>query len=156
MVTDFNTATIALSLNYTLQISLTTAYTNYSVFNSCFRGNGFWQWRFFSLCAHCTDLSLLVTDSLTILSVLQLPNSQAGGHFTSTSLVFSQTDFQLTKLKSKSKFMTAGLPPVSSSWRQAPWESQPEIFFFNWTLAVIPSSLMRRWVCLLWICLAFH
>jgi hypothetical protein len=32
-----------------------------------------------------TALSLLVTDFLTILSVLQLPNSQAGGHFTSTS-----------------------------------------------------------------------
>jgi hypothetical protein len=37
-------------------------------------------------------------------------------------------------------------------------DPRPEIFF-NWILAVSPyvtSSLKRRWVCLLWICLAFH
>jgi hypothetical protein len=42
-----------------------------------------------------------------------------------------------SKPKSKwSYFTTGGLPPVSLSWRQAPWGPRPEIFS-NWTLAVI-------------------
>jgi hypothetical protein len=36
----------------------------------------------------------------------------------------------------QSYFRTGGLLPNSSSWRQAPWESQPRISF-NRTLAVI-------------------
>jgi hypothetical protein len=38
--------------------------------------------------------------------------------------------------QSQSHFTTGGLPPISSSWRQAPWDSRP-VYFFNWTLAVI-------------------
>jgi hypothetical protein len=34
-------------------------------------------------------------------------------------------------------FMTGGLPRVSSSWRQAPWDSRPVILFSNCALAVI-------------------
>jgi hypothetical protein len=60
--------------------------------------------------------------------------------------------------QSQSYFTTGGLQPISSSWRQVSWSSREEIFFFNWTLAVADldvTSLMRRWICLLWICLAF-
>jgi hypothetical protein len=31
---------------------------------------------------------------------------------------------------------TDGLPPINSSWRQAPSDSRPEILYSNWTLAV--------------------
>jgi hypothetical protein len=34
-------------------------------------------------------------------------------------------------------FTTGGLPPISSSWREAPWDPLPEFLFSNWTLAVI-------------------
>jgi hypothetical protein len=36
----------------------------------------------------------------------------------------------LTKSQSQSCFTTGGLPPISSSWRQAPWGSRSEILFF--------------------------
>jgi hypothetical protein len=39
--------------------------------------------------------------------------------------------------KSQSYFTTSSLPPSCSSWRQAPWDSRSEIFFFNWILAVL-------------------
>jgi hypothetical protein len=39
--------------------------------------------------------------------------------------------------QSQSYFTTDGLPPISSSWRQAPWDLRPVILFSNWTLAVI-------------------
>jgi hypothetical protein len=48
---------------------------------------------------------------------------------------------------------------ISSSWRQAPWGSRPEIFFKLNSCCNSPYvtfSLMRRWVCLLWIRLAFR
>jgi hypothetical protein len=48
------------------------------------------------------------------------------------------TDWQLTVLQRvKSYFTTGGLPPISSSWHQAPWDSRPVIFVFYWTLAII-------------------
>jgi hypothetical protein len=31
--------------------------------------------------------------------------------------------------QSQSHFTADGLPPVSSSWRQDPWDSRPVIFF---------------------------
>jgi hypothetical protein len=36
----------------------------------------------------------------------------------------------------QSYFTTCSLPPISSSWRQAPWDPRPD-FFFNWTPASI-------------------
>jgi hypothetical protein len=47
--------------------------------------------------------------------------------------------FQLLLLQSQSQsyFTTGGLPPISSSWRQAPWEPRQVTLFSNWTLAVI-------------------
>jgi hypothetical protein len=60
----------------------------------------------------------------------------------------------------QSYFTTGGLTPISLSWRQAPWDSWPE--FFSPQLnpfdisPCVTSSLKRRWVCQLWICLAFR
>jgi hypothetical protein len=39
--------------------------------------------------------------------------------------------------QSQGHFTSGGLPPISSSWRQAPWDPRPEFLFSNWTLAVI-------------------
>jgi hypothetical protein len=39
--------------------------------------------------------------------------------------------------QSQSYFTTGGLRPISLSWCQAPWDPRPEIFFPNWTVAVI-------------------
>jgi hypothetical protein len=53
-------------------------------------------------------------------------------------------------LKSQSYFTTGGLPPNSSSWRQAPWDSRPVIFSQLNTCGYSPyvtSSLTRGWVC---------
>jgi hypothetical protein len=41
----------------------------------------------------------------------------------------------MSESQSQNYFMTGGIPPVSSSWRQAPWDSRPAIFF-NWILSV--------------------
>jgi hypothetical protein len=48
--------------------------------------------------------------------------------------------------RSQSYFMTVGLPPIRSSWRQAPWDSRPVILFAVVVLNVI-SSLTRGWGC---------
>jgi hypothetical protein len=65
-----------------------------------------------------------------------------------------------TDLSRSSYFATDGLPPVSASWRQAPRESRPHIIFFLLLKCCGHSpyvtSLRRRWVCLLWICVAFQ
>jgi hypothetical protein len=41
--------------------------------------------------------------------------------------------------------MTGGLPPISSSWRQAPWDSRPVILFSNWTPAGIVLMYHPLW-----------
>jgi hypothetical protein len=49
----------------------------------------------------------------------------------------------------QSYFTTGGLPPISSSWRQAPWDSRPVTFQLN-TCGYSPyvtSSLTWGWVC---------
>jgi hypothetical protein len=55
--------------------------------------------------------------------------------------------FLCSEWESQSYFMTGGLPPVSLSWCQAPWEPQPEIFFFQLNSygnsAYVTSSLTR-------------
>jgi hypothetical protein len=51
---------------------------------------------------------------------------------------------------SQDYFTTGGLPPISSSWRQAPWDSRLAIFFqlnhcgFG---PYVTFSLTRGWVC---------
>jgi hypothetical protein len=62
------------------------------------------------------------------------------------------------KLRVKSYFATGDLPPISSSWRQASSDSQPEFSFASDTYGHSPyvtSSVTRGWGCLLWIFLAF-
>jgi hypothetical protein len=56
-------------------------------------------------------------------------------------------------VKSQSYFTTGGLWPISLSWHQAPWGS-PQLNPCGHSLYVT-SSLTRKWVCLLWTCLAF-
>jgi hypothetical protein len=62
---------------------------------------------------------------------------------------------RLAGLQSQRYFTTGGLSPISSSWRQAPWDLRPEIFFFKLSPCgnspYVKSSLTRRWVCFLWI-----
>jgi hypothetical protein len=54
-------------------------------------------------------------------------------------------------------FRTGGLPLISSSWRQAPWDPRKEIFSTEpLRYSRYEISSMRRWGCLLWICLAFR
>jgi hypothetical protein len=49
--------------------------------------------------------------------------------------------------QNQSFFTTGVLPPISSSWRQAPWDSRTEIsfFFFNLNFAVIVLMLHPLW-----------
>jgi hypothetical protein len=54
--------------------------------------------------------------------------------------------------QSQSYFMTCGLAPINSSWRQAPRDSRPvTVFFFQLNTCVqspyVTSSLARGWVC---------
>jgi hypothetical protein len=50
--------------------------------------------------------------------------------------------------QSHSHFMTGGLPPISSSCRQAPRDLRPELIFSNWTLAVTGNILSDERMCL--------
>jgi hypothetical protein len=50
----------------------------------------------------------------------------------------------LTHSLTQGYFTTGSLPPISSSWRQAPWDSGPEIFF-NWALAVLVLMWHPLW-----------
>jgi hypothetical protein len=65
----------------------------------------------------------------------------------------------LCQSQSQSYFTTGGLPPISSSWRQAPWDPRADFFFRLNSCGNSPyvaSSLTRRWVCLSQICLVFR
>jgi hypothetical protein len=44
---------------------------------------------------------------------------------------------------SPSYFTTGGLPPINLSWRQAPWDSWPEFFFFTPTEPPLLSNRLR-------------
>jgi hypothetical protein len=48
--------------------------------------------------------------------------------------------------QSQGYFTTGALQPISSSWRQAPWDSRPVILFSDWTLAVIVNWLIAATV----------
>jgi hypothetical protein len=54
-------------------------------------------------------------------------------------------------IQSQSYFTTGGLPPISSSWRQAPWDSRHSNFIFQlntWAYSpYVTFSLTRGWVC---------
>jgi hypothetical protein len=71
-----------------------------------------------------------------------------------------QTAVPRLKSRSQSQFTTGGLPPISLSWCQAPWDPRPEFSSHQLnpydTNPYVTSSLNRRWVCLLWISLALR
>jgi hypothetical protein len=46
--------------------------------------------------------------------------------------------------QSQSHFTTGGLPPISSSWRQAPWDLRQDTCGYS---PYVTSSLTREWVC---------
>jgi hypothetical protein len=59
----------------------------------------------------------------------------------------TRTLTQPNQSQCQSYFTTGGLPPVSSSWRQAPWDPRPVIFFYlnTWgDSSYVTSSLTRR------------
>jgi hypothetical protein len=82
--------------------------------------------------------------------------------FPCTAWINCQPSTKLTTdwSKSQSYFMTGGLPSNSSSWRLAP-KIHDQRYHFLFQLnpcshsPYVTYSLMRRWVCLLWICLDF-
>jgi hypothetical protein len=53
--------------------------------------------------------------------------------------------------QSQSYFTTGGLPPISSSWRQAPWDSRHSNSIFQLNTRgyclYVTSPLIRGWVC---------
>jgi hypothetical protein len=65
--------------------------------------------------------------------------------------------FRMDQSQSQSYFTTSGLAPISSSWRQAPWDSRPDPFFqLNpcGHSSYVISLLTRGWVCHLQLLLA--
>jgi hypothetical protein len=58
--------------------------------------------------------------------------------------------------QSQSYFTTRGLPAISSSWCQAPWDPRPVFFYPNTCCfgLYVTISLTRRWVCPLKLLLA--
>jgi hypothetical protein len=76
-------------------------------------------------------------------------------HFANYYLRLDTLDFwphyssNWTVSQSQSYSTTGGLPPISSSWRQAPWDPRPDFFFQLNSCGNSPyvaSSLTRRWV----------
>jgi hypothetical protein len=47
--------------------------------------------------------------------------------------------------QSQGHFTTGGLPPIISSWRQAPWDPRQLILFSNWTFLVIVLMQHPLW-----------
>jgi hypothetical protein len=101
-------------------------------------------------------------------SVPLLPSSYSGGlasrnstdvnvflrpfYNPSKSLHSSDSNWTHCLSQSHSYFTTDGLPPISSSWRQAPWDSRPAFFcqLNIWGISpYVTSSLTWRWVCCL-------
>jgi hypothetical protein len=68
----------------------------------------------------------------------------------STPSILFKVHFNVVRVIYRVTFTTGGLLPISSSWRQAPWDSRPVMFFQLNTCGHNPyvtSSLTRGWVC---------
>jgi hypothetical protein len=73
------------------------------------------------------------------------------GHLTAVLQVHGREKVESHWFTCQSYFTTRGLPTVSSSWRQTPWDVWLAFFQLN-TCGYIPcltSSLTRRWMCCL-------
>jgi hypothetical protein len=76
-----------------------------------------------------------LTDSYTVATTVIL--GYESPYFTVWRLEEPSANSSLSSpSSSQSYFTTVGLLPISSSWRQAPWDSRL-VIFFNWQLAVI-------------------
>jgi hypothetical protein len=78
----------------------------------------------------CSDPVLASWSAVSLPSIPSWP----GTHISETRLT----------CQSQSYFTTSSLPQISSSWRQAPWDSRPVISFSNRTLAVIVLTLSDK------------
>jgi hypothetical protein len=120
-------------------------------FQQSFPNKGVWQWRFFSFprshlyCpANIPQRNTLSTvnsyywapgwrpfHTLTLNWTLLLTNQLLHDISLNRTTLQSQSQSQ-----SQSYFTAGGLPPISSSWRQVPWDPRPNIFF-SWTPVLI-------------------
>jgi hypothetical protein len=82
-------------------------------------------------------------------------------HSVSVRFITVMIFWATTETNCRSYFTTRGLPTISSSWRQAPWDSWLE-FFGGWATKLfcshrpyVTSSLMSGEVCLLWMGFTF-
>jgi hypothetical protein len=83
---------------------------------------------------HVTSLNRLELHFSIIcqLPTPETPNSILCCNCHLFSLIFAELNSLLPiQSQSQSYFTTGSLPPISSSWRQAPWDSRPEIYFFQ-------------------------
>jgi hypothetical protein len=117
----------------------------------------FWKLTAKSMLAQASTMILSSESHGTHDSILL---SAGSGSVQSTwILIYYLGKFSHFQRMSKSKLLYTGvLPPISSYWRQAPWDSRPE-FLFQLNPChhgpYVTSSLTRRWVWLFWICLSF-
>jgi hypothetical protein len=102
--------------------------------------------------------SLPAVDCLTANTILQLSTRNYVIHgITSNHFSLGISGFHWASAniygnrESRSYFTTGGLPLISSSWRQAPWNSRPVFSFFQLNACgyspYVTSSLTRGWVC---------
>jgi hypothetical protein len=103
----------------------------------------------FPACCVFTSHSLVNASNTGDTTSSALRSSLNGGSLQTDSLLHSfpyGTDY--FQSQNHSYLTTGGLPANSSSWRQVPWDSRPELFQLN-TCGHSPhatSSLMRGWI----------
>jgi hypothetical protein len=80
------------------------------------------------------------------------------GYYLTHSLTHNQlftACLQTNSRLSQNYFTTGVLPPISSTWCQAPLDSRPEIFLWHLNpyghTSYVTSCLTRGWACVLWI-----
>jgi hypothetical protein len=102
------------------------------IYGSVTNNNGFWIGWLDLLASSCTiSPNHNQLQQLTIIDYLSL-----------SPFSFSFYDWLV---RASELLMTGGLPPISSSWRQAPWEPRQELFFPKWSIAVIVLMYHPLW-----------
>jgi hypothetical protein len=138
LATDFKTVIIPVSLSHTHKYHCTTAHTKTSL-----------HCRIFSSQQNSLDSSI----------ICQLPTPEPSTQFSAATASSSHLSSQSSTLdcQNQSYFTTGGLPPISASWRQAPWYSTSNFIFQLNTCSYtryVTSSMTRGWVCCLQLLLA--
>jgi hypothetical protein len=75
--------------------------------------------------SHWLTVQLLLALTITV-SLRSVSHGTQGEPSDLSLLLLVQSQSQS---QSQSYFTTGGLPPISSSWRQAPWDPRPDFFF---------------------------